>query len=246
MRKAIILAAVLVAGAAGAFDASPLLQFITAQSWTPLTLGPVAWYKGDGNALDSGANGFNGTWVGAAAYTNGVNGQAFSFATSNYVSVANNAALSGFNAFSVALWVQSTSASVAAANEYIFGSYETTGNQRSWSVRRTATTGRLALIYSFDGTTAYDSNFDALPFDTAWHHVTLTRSGTNLIYYLDGVAKTTNTLALSSALKASSGAMTIGALTAGNHFFGKVDGALLINRALTPAEITQLYNWRQP
>jgi hypothetical protein len=46
MRKAIILAAVLAAGAAGAFDASPLLQFVTAGGATP-------WYLAGGVSASS-------------------------------------------------------------------------------------------------------------------------------------------------------------------------------------------------
>jgi hypothetical protein len=60
MRRALILAAVLAAGAAGAFDASPLLQFITAQSWTPASLGSklAIWYDASDSAtvLDAGGN----------------------------------------------------------------------------------------------------------------------------------------------------------------------------------------------
>jgi hypothetical protein len=241
-------AAMLAAGAwAGNLPSKidPLGRLGMTAAWTPASLSPVAWYRGEGNALDSSANGFDGTWVGDAAYTNVVNGQAFNFATSNYVSVANNAALSGFNAFTAAFWVRSKSASSPSANQYILGTYVTTGNQRSWALLRSSI-GVLHFNPSTNGAVAAAVGFDGLAFDATWHHVALVRLGENVVYYLDGSAKSTNTLSHSTAVFASSGVTTIGALTAGNHFFGAVDDVLIFNRALTPAEITQLYNWRQP
>jgi len=55
---------------------------------TPVPSGLIAWWPGDGFALDvEGTN--NGTLQGGAAYTNGLVGEAFSFSgTSAYVSTS--------------------------------------------------------------------------------------------------------------------------------------------------------------
>jgi len=83
VRRALIglLALACLAGAARGQDAGALAMVLMGQGSSfrsPADLNPVAWWKCDGNATDSvGTN--NGTWFGAAAYSNGVNGQSFSF-----------------------------------------------------------------------------------------------------------------------------------------------------------------------
>jgi len=216
------------------------------QFWSPLTLGPVAWYKGDGNALDSSGNGYDGTWQVSEGYTNGVVSQAFALNGSRYVSIANNAALSGFDDFTIAGWVKTEGTTVAS--EYIFGTFSPVGNQRSWALIRLAPSGSYDcnLLVSSNG--APGSVMYPIPsasvFDGTWHHVAFVRSGVTVSSYLDG--QVVGSVTFDGKLFASSSITAIGSIgSVGSYFNGAADELFLLNRALTPAEITQLYQWRQ-
>lgn len=77
----------------------------------------VSRWKFDGNATDS-ASGFNGTWSGVEAYTNGHRGQAALFSGGSYVDIGTvaelNAAISGY--FTISFW-----ACIKGDGSYIFG-----------------------------------------------------------------------------------------------------------------------------
>jgi len=163
--------------------------------------------------------------------------------------VSNNAALSGYNDFAVALWVNRAANPPVDENSYIAATWDTIGNQRSWAaVRGTAAAGyAFRLITSTDGAASVQVSTiaSASVFDGAWHHVVVTRAGTNVVTYLD--AAPVDSVALSGTLKASASLTTLGAIGAGgNRFYGAVDDVLIFNRALTAAEVSRLYQWRAP
>jgi hypothetical protein len=86
--------------------------------------------------------------------------------------------------------------------------------------------------------------------DGNWHHIVGVRNGTHLQLYLDKVAGNRDTDTGLSV--ANTGYLMIGmcercSAGSGQYYFnGSMDNVLIFNRALTQAEITQLYNWRQP
>jgi len=237
MRRALILAACLAAGAAGAFDASPLLQFVTAQSFTPLTLGPVAWWKGDGTATDSASTN-NGTWTNdAPAYVAGVNGQAFSMSGNNWIVIGNPVALQTTNDITLTAWAKASS----------FGNY-----------RAIFSAGTLAVVKGwglFDGAaSSFFQTRDLMQVaeiqanhsgNTGWRHFACVRSSGVMSFYTNGVF-VSSTAGYSVAPNV---AISIGARRSdtdwAHTFVGAIDDVLFFDRALTQAEITQLYNWRQ-
>jgi hypothetical protein len=234
MRRAIIIAAVLAAGAAGAFDASPLVQFVTAQSFSPLSLGPVAWYKMDGNALDSSGNNYTGTVINAS-FTNGLLGQAVAIGTSESRVTSPVGAVLATNAGTICMWVKPNWAYAGADQHYFWDTYG--GNNARFiffknnvgvTDLRTATTAR--------GTAAI-----AWP-QSVWTHVTVVW-GDNLCY-TNGVLANNFT---DGGLGLGASTLYIGDryTTASLAFDGAIDDVLIFNRALTQSEITQLYNWRQ-
>ncbi len=73
-----------------------------------------------------------------------------------------------------------------------------------------------------------------------WHHLSVVRNGTSVTFYKDGVQLSTpQTLGANTALIISSiGAHSLGAFP----MLGKIDDVRLYNRALSAAEVKQLYN----
>ena len=231
MRRAIIIAACLAAGAAGAFDASPLLQFVTAQSFTPLTLGPVAWYKFDGDANDSSGNGRNGTPTNLT-YTTGMNGQAGNFAGVGYVTCPS--ALVAAGDFAISLWAQ-TPTNIQHNMVGQFGAGQT--GRFLFRFVPVTTTARLGVQLSASAISDDEITLNS------WQHCVISRTGTTVKLIINNGTPKEATLADSVYQDV---ATEIGRGNAdGKVFQGLIDDVLFFNRALTQSEITQIYNWRQ-
>ena len=88
MKKQLIIVAIV--ATCGLANAQIFAQMFGGVAETPIPA--VAWYRLDGNALDSSGNGYNGTWAGGEGYAAGkfTNTQAGSFSKTNVVSIARN------------------------------------------------------------------------------------------------------------------------------------------------------------
>ena len=244
MRRAIILAAVLAAGAAGAFDASPLLQFVTAQSFTPLTLGPVAWWKADGNALDS-AGSYNASWTGTVAYASGVNAQAFALNGTNAL-YASSPVLITSNAFTVCAWVN-----VSQTNNYGRVIDISDGVNSAQIINDSGADG--ASLQWITKHSQYETALNSLKWGVSpalgsWTHLSysVAANGTST-FYVNGSAKT-SAASGNAGDSAANSTIRIGSRRDANSVTflpADIDDVLIFNRALTQSEITQLYNWRQ-
>jgi len=230
MKRAILIALMLVGGARAQMFAQRF-----GQSWTPLTLGPVAWYRGDGNALDSSGNGYNGTWSGTESYTNGVNAHAFWFDGASSVNSGNITTVTNMT---VAAWVNPI-----GSNEdgyiFAFGSPVAKNINVQWN----GGVDRL-LVYVPSGYIQSDAVFSEFG---QFVHIAVVFEGTNILFYKNGAAAGAATRADLPTI----GAMPIyignrqGGSSAATFWNGAIDGAVVYPTAPTPAEITQLYNWRQ-
>jgi hypothetical protein len=244
MRRAIILAAVLTAGAVRAFDASPLLQYVTAQTWTPASLNPVAWWKGDGNTLDS-AGSYNASWTGTVAYASGVNAQAFALNGTNAI-YASSPVLITSNAFTVCAWVN-----VSRTNNYGRVIDISDGVNSAQIINDGGGAG--AAFQWITKHTQYETALNSLKWGVSpalgsWTHLvySVTANGTST-FYVNGSAKTSASSGNAGASAANS-MIRIGSRRDANSVTflpANIDDVLIFNRALTQSEITQLYNWRQ-
>ncbi|PYJ07213.1 MAG: hypothetical protein DME25_04405, partial [Verrucomicrobia bacterium] len=80
----------------------------------------------------------------------------------------------------------------------------------------------------------------ALLTDTSWHHVAVTKSGTNVVFYLDGVAYPAPAYDPGFTFAASA---VIGARADLSHsFWGSIDELSFYNRALSASEIQGIYS----
>lgn len=209
-------------------------------SFNPLQLNPVAWYKADGNAIDS-VGGFNGTWTGTPTYTNGLINQAFSFAPNRPISCGN---VFVYNEMTISCWIRSRGAwKTGSLNEnYICSklSAQTTGSY----MFRVYNDKKLNFIFISNTGNVTINSSETVP-ESEWVFVSFTIKTGDSYISVNGVISGTSTNTFASVQSttdhfniASRGSTAVYSATM------DIDNVLVFNRALTQAEITQLYNWR--
>ena len=238
MKRLILLAVVLavgmsLAGWRGRFDE----QFAAASSrWTPAKLNPIAWYKGDGNALDATGN-YNGTWNGSEAYATGKIGKCFNISSRNQnVAIASNAA--PVVNITVAAWVKYTHGGIGwVASQAIGETWTSPYLNFGLGVRGNSNVIWRVGIYALNTFTRPVS-------PDRFTHVVGVRGADKAAIYVDGVlivdANTTAPL-----LDHPTQRIAIGHLApqpVNEQFKGQVDDVLIFDRALTPDEIKKLYD----
>lgn len=226
------------------------VQVANARGWTnssnavltvnpppPCTLPPtnlVSWWRGETNALDQiGAN--HGTLVGNATYGAGRVGGGFVFdGNGDAVRVGTPLTLQLQN-FTIEAWVKRASPSVVSYGTsglgVIFG-YGTGGYALCLDSSGIPTLSKIGSDQVKPSMAITDTNF---------HHLAVTKSGTTVSFYIDGVAYPA--AAYSSTFSFSTSA-AIGARgdTSGNSFLGTIDEAAVYSRALPPAQIQAIYD----
>jgi subtilisin family serine protease len=210
-------------------------------SCVPAPSGLVSWWPGDGNAVDL-ASGNNGVLSNGATFVAGEVGQTFSFTTNHAGVVVGNATNLQMQSFTIETWIQRASASVITLdpgyNGMVF-SYGYFGYGLYIGIADNALS--LSKI-GYDHTSGAGAPAIA---DTNWHHVAVTKSGTTVVFYIDGAAFPAP--AYSSTFQFTTPA-AIGARpdyinTNGNcSFYGAIDELAVYNRALTATEIQSIVN----
>jgi hypothetical protein len=198
--------------------------------------------------LDRSGSKNGGTLVNSPALVGGRLGQALSFnGATNYVQVTDSDSLSFNQSFSISFWIYP----VSLSNDPVLVGKGRWSTQGEYQLQLTS--GKLNLTIE-DGVknTAYIGRTTAAQsasFLNKWHHIVATYNGsgasTGITLYIDNVAQTT--------ADASGGAFTamgnlnadllIGALVGLSvyDFKGSIDDVRIYNRALSAAEINQIY-----
>jgi len=197
--------------------------------------GLVSWWPGDGSAIDllGGNNGTPLGNLGRATYQGGEVGAAFSFDGTTSAVFVKNAPNLQLQTFTIEAWIRRNSATqttltgAQTANLFAYG----TGGYAFGFLND----GRLYL--SKAGVNNVGSQFGVA--DTNWNHVAVTKSGTNVTFYVNGVAdgptnyNTTFTFSSDASIGATGG-------TAATSFYGLIDELGIYNRALAANEIQAL------
>ena len=216
---------------------------------TPPAAGMVSWWPGNGSAQDI-RSGNNGTWNGTGninVYGSGMVSQALAFDGTHRdrVDVGNPANLQLQN-LTIEAWVKRASATVASLDEnfadgsiagpggYIFG----------------YGAGGYGLVLFDDGSVGLtqnsvnDTHVPSVITDTNWHHVAVSKSGTAVDFYVDGIHQPTPSLSPYTNIFQFSSSAAIGSRGdgGGNTFFGLVDELAIYNRALTSNEVAAIFN----
>lgn len=210
---------------------------VTELNETSIIDGLVAYYTMDSltgtTLLDNSGNNNNGTNYGATL-TTGISNNALSFnGSSDYVDCGNITSLNGLSEITVSCWAYSInfaqSAMLVMKNPVntVWEMYlEIPANVWKW---RGGGIGNFMVA--------------SLPSNNNWHHLLVTQSGINAIMYLDGIVVRTNT---ADVLGTSTGSVNIGRCTGTYYFNGLIDEVRIYNRALSAAEVKQLYKLHAP
>jgi hypothetical protein len=199
-----------------------------------------------GSADDMTGKGNDGVLV--ASYTavadrKGAANNAFTFdGTSGYVFTANS--FVNPQVYSINLWFKTTS--TAGGVLASFGNNEFTAST-SYDRNIYMEVGGRLNFGTYDGTTAFTARSASSYNDGGWHMATAVMSpGSGMTLYLDGtsVATSVNTLSQSYTGWWHIGYEKVsGWANAGNEYFaGTLDDIWIYKIALTPTQITQLYN----
>jgi hypothetical protein len=239
MKKSILIAAAVML--AGISHGQMFAQMFGGSAWTPASLNPVAWYRLDGNALDSSTYANHGTLVNSptnAVDRNGTQGGALGFGGTRRIKIPDAAQTDLRQDLTVACWANPQSTGGGWVWSRTTDSVATT----QYGVLCGANADGLA--FSLNGASRVTTTINI---DTWIHVVCVRSSGTVTMYTNAIVAKTaTYTNALTAAPNINIGMRSASAdnSTSAGPFVGYADDVLIFNRALTQAEITQLYNWR--
>jgi hypothetical protein len=210
----------------------------------PMPAGVVAWWPAEGNANDQiGTN--NGTLRGQATYAPGEVGQAFSLNGYNGgILVPDAPALRFTNAMTIEAWVYPNAYGGSSTCEIVskwFGN----GSQESYTTSIDPS-GLAYFLVSSDGTattpgidytTVYTT--DTVPLNQ-WSHFAATYDGAALKVYLNGVLE--NQAAWTQGIFPGTAPLLIGSTYVASVFNGLIDETTLYNRALSDAEVQEIYN----
>ncbi len=195
----------------------------------------VSWWPGQSNASDSaGTN--HGTLNGDATFGPGRVGQGFVFdGNGDGVRVSNSPSLQ-LQDFTIEAWIKRSSTSIVSSAPGLDGLFFAYGGG-GYGFGLIGNGGQPFLskinINAVTPTTTIS--------DTNFHHLAVTKSGVNVVFYVDGVAypapsySTTFTFTTLAAIGARGDNLTGG-------FYGSVDDLAVYNRALSPVEIQAIYN----
>ena len=245
----------------------PVLLF--AQSWfvvarepalqpncAPRPNGLVAWYRGEGNGLDSvGAN--HGTLRNGVGFTTGKVQQAFSFNGANEVTVPNATALNPVR-ITLEAWVYPTQVDGAVDIIVNKDSEPYENYQYEIGIRGPGQPGgdipQGNFAFALRGVNGLPNDYffwvdggGAVPLN-AWTHVAVTYDGATARTYING-APTRVLTGLSGDIIATAGPLKIGSRSEdvlsrlpNDRFNGRIDEVSLYNRALTPEEILAIFS----
>ena len=215
--------------------------------------GPLAHWKLDEGAgttaADDSGNGHLATLVNGAAWSAGRSGQGLSLdGADDYASVPHAAALDAFP-LSISVWFKtSTTAGVRGlVNKYVAGSYNgyqiffDTGALCAWFLRDTSN-----FVYDNTGCSMRTPGYN----DGLWHHVVFVADAAGARLHVDAVQKAsqpwTGTPGPSSTIQELHIGHYPGAFGGAEYLSGLVDDVRIYDRALSPAEISQMYDEMPP
>ena len=213
--------------------------------------GLVGHYKFDGNAYDSSGTMNHGTENGGISYTTGIIGQAANFdGINDYIEVQQFKYKVGVDATA---WTVSTWVKFAFDSNYrmIITDYDSTGGDSNFGINmqiRNTNSVKSTIRDTIAATEYGIYNIKASGYD--WHLMTTVVDKPNEImsFYLDGVLIGTDTIS-STANYLDDGRTFIGSVfwlgSMAQFYKGLMDDLRIYNRALSEAEISQLYQMGQ-
>lgn len=159
------------------------------------------------------------------------------------VTLPHNAAYNfGTGDFTVSLLAKTTA---FGANRTLFYAFSTDTNN-GWAIQSSGAAGIVQFnLFSGGGNQAVTTSAQRID-DGKWHHIVAVRSGTTTTLYIDGVATGTPGTGGTANVN-NTGSKFIGCnLTPAKFFLGLMDKPRLYGRALSSAEISNLFRGIEP
>ncbi len=217
----------------------------------PLSTGLVGYWKLDESAADScnagaddscdsSGNANNGDWAGGATVTNTSKfGRGVTFDGDNdYVEVADSTPLTFTSQITMSAWVY-LNATTAGPNQVVIHKGTATNY---WRLRENFGAWQCIVNSGGDATDPGSLFATGSAASGRWQHVACTFDGKMIHVYTDG--KLHSSVAYSGSITSGAGTLRMGANASSTEdLAGKIDEPRVYNRALSGAEITQLYNF---
>lgn len=160
--------------------------------------------------------------------------------STNYISLADSASWNIFEAnFTITCNVKFTS---VVANRIICGQYADANNY--WYLGWT-TSNTLVLIGMVSGSATFSYSCSLTPSTSTWYHITVQRSGSSCIMYIDGVSQSVTTTTAFTGTTNIAAVLNIG-LSNATYMVGLVKDLMTFTRALSLPEIKLLMNRTDP
>lgn len=229
----------------------------TLQHGTTLESGLVGYWTFDGGDMtwssdivgtstDRSGQGNDGKLVSMNRKTSvdgGALGQALSFdGSSGFIDLAKPSSLSLTGGISVSAWIKANSTTCASYCD-IVANYDSSGQTAQYEF--TVHNGTLLFDAASSNVFENDTSTFSLSSGT-WYHVVAVRDAANTAtqIYVNGSATTVNRVGSVTVPSAGFGRTAIGRAGdfAGQYFPGMIDDVRIYNRALSAAEVKQLYN----
>ncbi|NOS71545.1 MAG: hypothetical protein HOP33_16670 [Verrucomicrobia bacterium] len=211
-----------------------IANLCSAQNCAPAPSGLVGWWRAEENTFDVQSGNF-GTLMGNTTFGTGRVGQAFVFdGSGDGVSVGNPTNLQLQN-FTIEAWVKRSSTSQASLDPYDSGAifhYAYGGYGFGINNSGQLWLGKVGINAVFSSLTITDTN--------SFHHAVVTKSGSTVIFYLDGVTETVVPYNITFEF---TGPVAIGARGGDmvGSLLGLVDEVSVYNRVLSNNEIQAIY-----
>ena len=212
---------------------------------------PMAWWKAEGNAMDSGSGPSDGVLVGGTAFAPGIDGQAFSLdGVDDEIRITpNDISFSLSNSVTVSGWLVTTGANAFAGLVDKFAqAAETTGFQVSMSGDNGFPPNRAGILRSDLGVgTTYSTVYNDRRVDDGFpHHFALTYDGVQAVLYVDAVPG--NPAVITNWVPANTEQILLGADSAASarHFRGLLDEIKIFPWALSAANVRDLFEAPHP
>ncbi|EKD99371.1 MAG: hypothetical protein ACD_22C00280G0001, partial [uncultured bacterium] len=209
-----------------------------------LTDGLLYWWKlnesAGGTAVDSSGNGNNGTYTDGATNAAGKFGNGGSFDGDNdFIEITDY--LPNYSSFSVSGWFNLSSTVSGSADYFpVFGN-----NQNESFLGYSPSNYRFVHMRQYiGGSQNIFWNTSTNLADSSWHFVSMIvdQSNYKISLYVDGTLNSTQNIGIQGYTH-SNGALTKIGRDYGTSWKGVLDELRVYNRAITPAEVTQLYEW---
>lgn len=164
--------------------------------------------------------------------------------TTKFFDIADYLGLSNYQTgvFSVSSWVNLAASPSSGENQCVFGLVRQTEAQTNFSYANSSGTYQFQYT-NYNGSTAETLTFDNTLSTNAWNHLVFVKNGTTVSVYVNGTKVADKTITIANGSPNRSSQFTLGrnAYDNANYWKGLMDDVAVFNRALTAAEILQIY-----